>query len=53
MWVALGWVIAGLLLGLVVQARNPEALKAAQRIYVEDETVTEPETGVAASPATA
>jgi len=51
-WVALGWVIAGLILGLVAQAKNPEALKAAQRIYVEDETVA-PETGVTASPATA
>jgi amino acid transporter len=36
-WVALGWVIAGLLLGAVLMQRKPEALRAAARIYVPDE----------------
>jgi amino acid transporter len=36
-WVALGWVIAGLVGGAIMQRRNSAALKAAQRIYVADE----------------
>jgi len=50
-WVALGWVIAGLLLGALMWQRNPQALRNAERIYVEDETVSTPETEVAPSPA--
>ncbi len=38
-WFALGWVIAGLILGLILMRTKPEALRAAERIYVEDETV--------------
>jgi amino acid transporter len=38
-WFALAWIGAGLLLGLVMLQRRPEALRAAERIYVEDETV--------------
>ena len=38
-WFALGWVVTGLLLGLVMWRTRPEALRAAERIYVEDETV--------------
>jgi amino acid transporter len=41
-WVALGWVISGLLIGLWLQRTKPEALEAARRIYVEDETVEAP-----------
>ena len=41
-WVALGWVIAGLILGFVMQAKKPEALEAARHIYVEDEVEPSP-----------
>src|SRR2546430_9797272 len=51
-WIALGWVIAGLVLGTLVWRRNPQALKNAELIYVEDETVAgAPEPGGAPSPA--
>ncbi len=51
-WVALGWVIAGLVLGAVMWRTRPQALKDAERIYVEDETVRAPEGAeVAPSPA--
>jgi amino acid transporter len=50
-WVALGWVLAGLLLGAIAWKLNPQALRNAERIYVEDETVAAPEPGVAPSPA--
>jgi amino acid transporter len=50
-WVALGWVIAGIIIGALAWQRNPQALKNAERIYVEDETLDAPETGVAPSPA--
>jgi amino acid transporter len=51
-WVALGWVIAGLILGVLVWQRDPQALRNAERIYVEDETVqASPETGAMPSPA--
>jgi hypothetical protein len=36
-WVALGWIGAGLVLGLVMWKRNPEALRAGERIYVAEE----------------
>jgi amino acid transporter len=49
-WVALGWVIGGLLLGAVMWQRNPQALRNAERIYVDDETLATPETGAAPSP---
>jgi amino acid transporter len=38
-WFALGWVIAGLIVGVLMLRVRPEALRAAGRIYVEDETV--------------
>jgi hypothetical protein len=50
-WVALGWVIAGIIVGAIAWQMNPQALKNAERIYVEDETVQTPETGAAPSPA--
>src|SRR4051794_28030100 len=50
-WVALGWVIGGLLLGAVMWQRNPQALRNAERIYVEDETVDPVKSGAVASPA--
>ena len=36
-WFALGWIAAGLLIGLVLLQTRPEALTAGERIYVEDE----------------
>src|SRR5581483_10421844 len=36
-WVALGWVIAGLVLGAIMWQRNPEALRAGEKIYVAEE----------------
>ena len=41
-WVAAGWVIAGLILGFIMQAKKPEALEAARHIYVEDEVEPSP-----------
>jgi amino acid transporter len=35
-WFALGWVIAGLVVGAVAWRRNPQALKNAERIYVQE-----------------
>ncbi len=49
-WVALGWVIAGLIIGAIMWRINPQALRNAERIYVEDETVT-PLEGAIPSPA--
>jgi amino acid transporter len=39
-WFALGWVIAGLVIGLIFWVVDRQALENAKRIYVEDETVT-------------
>ncbi len=51
-WVALGWVIAGLILGAIMWQRNPQALRNAERIYVDDDTVAAPaDAGVVPSPA--
>jgi amino acid transporter len=36
-WFALGWIGAGLILGLVMLQTRPEALRAGERIYVDDE----------------
>ena len=41
-WFALGWIAAGLVLGLVMLRTRPEALKAAERIYVPDDSPGEP-----------
>jgi len=49
-WVALGWVIAGIVLGAIAWRMNPQALRNAERIYVEDETVAAPDTGAMPSP---
>jgi amino acid transporter len=38
-WFALGWIAAGLVLGVVMWQMRPDALRAGERIYVEDETV--------------
>jgi amino acid transporter len=38
-WIAIGWLAAGLLLTLYMRANRREALEAAERIFVEDETV--------------
>ena len=50
-WVALGWVIAGLLIGALMWRRNPQALRNAERIYVEDETLAAADGGAVPSPA--
>jgi amino acid transporter len=50
-WVALGWVIGGLLVGAVMWQLKPQALRNAERIYVDDETTATPERGAAPSPA--
>jgi amino acid transporter len=36
-WFALAWIGAGLLIGVVLLRTRPEALRAAERIYVDDE----------------
>jgi amino acid transporter len=36
-WFALAWIGAGLLIGLVMLQTRPEALRAGERIYVDDE----------------
>src|SRR3954471_4925377 len=41
-WFAIGWIIAGIVIGLVLQQTRPQALRNGQRIYVEDETVAPP-----------
>jgi len=43
-WFALGWIGAGLLLGALMWRQRPEALRAAERIYVAEE----PDAGFAA-----
>jgi amino acid transporter len=43
-WVALGWIVAGVVLGAVMWQRRPDALRAGERIYVAEE----PEPGFAA-----
>ncbi len=35
-WFALGWVIAGLVLGAIMWQRNPQGLRNAERIYVDE-----------------
>jgi amino acid transporter len=40
-WFALGWIGAGLILGVVMWLTRPDALRAGERIYVEDDTAEE------------
>src|SRR3954452_9267216 len=40
-WFALGWVLAGLVIGAIFWVFDRQALENAKRIYVEDETVLE------------
>jgi amino acid transporter len=50
-WIAIGWIVAGVIVMLWMRARRREALDAAARIFVEDEEVARaPET--APEPAT-
>ena len=52
-WIAIGWIVAGLLVMLWMRARRREALVNAGRIFVEDETVAAPpppETAPATAP---
>ncbi len=39
-WFALGWVIAGLVIGAIMLQTRPQALRNAERIYVDDDTMT-------------
>src|SRR3954462_11745798 len=48
-WVALGWIGVGIILTFWLMATQPEKLRDMDRVYVEDETVTD---GTAASPVT-
>ncbi|MFL5928782.1 MAG: APC family permease [Gaiellaceae bacterium] len=41
-WFAIGWIVAGIVIGLVLRQTRPQALANGQRIYVEDETVATP-----------
>src|SRR3954465_1742443 len=41
-WFAVGWICAGIVIGLVLRQTRPQALANGQRIYVEDETVAAP-----------
>jgi amino acid transporter len=41
-WFAVGWICAGLVIGVVLHYTRPQALRNGQRIYVEDETVVPP-----------
>ena len=38
-WFALGWIGAGIVLGFLMWQVHPDALRAGERIYVEDETI--------------
>jgi amino acid transporter len=48
-WVALGWIVVGLVLAAFLWLREPDRLRDMERVYVEDETVA-PE-GAGAAPA--
>jgi amino acid transporter len=48
-WVALGWIGVGIILTFWLMATQPEKLRDMERVYVEDETVTD---GTVASPVT-
>jgi amino acid transporter len=39
-WFALGWIGAGIILGVVMWRTRPEALRAGERLYVADDTTT-------------
>jgi len=38
-WVALGWIVVGVVLTIVLWVRSPDRLRDMERVYVEDETV--------------
>jgi amino acid transporter len=38
-WIAVGWVVLGVIVTAIVAYRRPQALENADRIFVEDETV--------------
>src|SRR4051812_4660321 len=48
-WIALGWIGVGIILTFWLMATQPEKLRDMDRVYVEDETVTD---GTVASPVT-
>ena len=48
-WIAIGWVVAGVVLAIWLWATAPDRLRDMERVYVEDETVA-PE-GASAAPA--
>jgi amino acid transporter len=41
-WFAVGWIVAGLVVGAIMLVTRPQALEDAGRVYVEDETVAAP-----------
>jgi amino acid transporter len=41
-WIAIGWIVAGILVTALLAATRPQALENADRIFVEDETVAAP-----------
>jgi amino acid transporter len=38
-WIALGWIVLGIIVTVIVSMRRPQAFENADRIFVEDETV--------------
>ena len=46
-WIALGWVVAGVVLAIWLSIARPERLRDMEHVYVEDETVTPPDAATA------
>jgi len=45
-WIAIGWIVAGIVLTVWLSMTRPERLRDMERVYVDDETVA-PESGTA------
>jgi amino acid transporter len=46
-WIALGWVVAGVVLAIWLSVARPDRLRDMEHVYVEDETVTPPDAATA------
>jgi amino acid transporter len=46
-WIALGWIVAGVVLAIWLSVARPERLRDMERVYVEDETVAPPDAATA------